>query len=59
MVGDDATRFALKTEFFRRVEALGPQQALFPSKGEPINEIVQQMEAINQYGSVKAQSPVN
>ncbi len=47
MVGDDATRFALRTEFFRRVEALGPQQALFPSKGEPINEIVQQMEAIN------------
>lgn len=47
MVGDDATRFALRTEFFRIVEALGPQQALFPSEGEPINEIVQQLEVIN------------
>lgn len=47
MVRDDAARFALKTEFFRRVETLGPQQALFPSKGGAIDEIVQQMEDIN------------
>ncbi|MBD1901302.1 PAP fibrillin [Coleofasciculus sp. FACHB-125] len=47
MVGDDATRFALKTELLQRVEALGLQQALFPSDGEPIDEIVQQLESIN------------
>jgi len=47
MVGDDATRFALKTELLQRVEALGLQQALFPSNGEPIDEIVQQLESIN------------
>jgi hypothetical protein len=47
MVEDDATRFALKTELLQRVEALGLQQALFPSDGEPIDEIVQQLESIN------------
>jgi hypothetical protein len=47
MVGDDATRFALKTELLQRVEALGLQQALFPSNGEPIDEIVRQLESIN------------
>ena len=47
MVEDDATRIALKTELLQRVEALGLQQALFPSDGEPIDEIVQQLENIN------------
>lgn len=48
MVGDDATRIALKTELWQRVETLGLQQALFPSEGgEPIDEIVQQLESIN------------
>ncbi|MEP0859676.1 PAP/fibrillin family protein [Trichocoleus sp. DQ-U1] len=47
MVGDDATRFALKTELLQRVEALGLQQALFPSDEEPIDAIVQQLEKIN------------
>ncbi len=47
MVGHDATRFALKTELLQRVEALGLQKALFPSDGEPIDEIVQQLEDIN------------
>ncbi|HEY9798301.1 MAG TPA: PAP/fibrillin family protein [Leptolyngbyaceae cyanobacterium] len=47
MVGDDATRIALKTELLQRVEALGLQQALFPSNGEPIDEIVRQLESIN------------
>ena len=47
MVENDATRFALKTELLQRVEALGLQQALFPSDGEPIDEIVQQLESIN------------
>jgi hypothetical protein len=47
MVGDDATRFALKTELLQRVEALGLQQALFPSNGEPIDEIVRQLESLN------------
>jgi hypothetical protein len=47
MVEDDATRFALKTELLQRVEAIGLQQALFPSNGEPIDEIVQQLESIN------------
>jgi hypothetical protein len=47
MVGDDATRFALKSELLQRVEALGLQQALFPSNGEPIDAIVQQLESLN------------
>jgi len=47
MVGDDATRIALKTELLQRVEALGLQQALFPSEGAPIDEMVQQLESIN------------
>ncbi|MBD1930471.1 MULTISPECIES: hypothetical protein [Cyanophyceae] len=47
MVGDDATRFVLKTELFQGVEALGLQQALFPSDGEPIDTIVQRLEDIN------------
>ncbi|MBD1928353.1 PAP fibrillin [Trichocoleus sp. FACHB-90] len=47
MVGDDTTRFALKAELLQRVEALGLQQALFPSDGEPIDAIVQQLESIN------------
>jgi hypothetical protein len=47
MVKDDATRIVLKTELLQRVEALGLQQALFPSNGEPIDEIVRQLESIN------------
>ena len=47
MVEDDATRIALKTELLQRVEALGLQQALFPSNGEPIDEIVRQLESLN------------
>ncbi|MEP0853479.1 MULTISPECIES: PAP/fibrillin family protein [Cyanophyceae] len=47
MVGDDVTRFALKAELLQRVEALGLQQALFPSDGQPIDAIVQQLESIN------------
>ncbi len=47
MMGDDATRAALKTELWRQVEALGPERCLFPSQGEPIDEIVQQLEDIN------------
>jgi len=47
MTRNEATRSTLKAEFFRLVEALGPQQALFPSKEGAIDEIVQQMEAIN------------
>ncbi|MBD1836749.1 PAP fibrillin [Coleofasciculus sp. FACHB-64] len=47
MIEDDATRFALQTKLLQRVEALGLQQALFPSDREPINEIVQQLESIN------------
>jgi hypothetical protein len=47
MEGDEATRFALKTELLQRVEALGLQQALFPSDAGSIDEIVQQLEGIN------------
>lgn len=47
MMGDDATRAALKTELWRQVEALGSERCLFPSQGEPIDEIVQQLEDIN------------
>jgi hypothetical protein len=39
MVGDDATRIALKTELLQRVKALGLQQALFQFDGEPIDAI--------------------
>jgi hypothetical protein len=47
MVEDDTTRIVLKTELLQRVEAIGLQQALFPSNGEPIDAIVQQLESIN------------
>lgn len=47
MMGDDATRAALKTELWREVEALGPERCLFPSSGAPIDEIVQQLESNN------------
>jgi len=47
MVKDDATRIVLKTELLQRLEALGLQQALLPSNGEPIDEIVRQLESIN------------
>jgi PAP_fibrillin len=45
MTGDE--RFSLKTELLQRIEALGLQQAIFPSKEESIDEIVRQLEAIN------------
>ncbi len=47
MVEDDTARSTLKTELFRRVDALGVQQALFPSQEERIDELVQQLERIN------------
>ncbi|KYC43719.1 PAP fibrillin [Scytonema hofmannii PCC 7110] len=47
MVGDDATRFALKTELWERVEALGVHRSLFPSSEETINKIVDQLESMN------------
>ena len=47
MVKDDVTRFALKAELWQRVEALGLQQALFTSDGEPIDAIVERLESIN------------
>lgn len=47
MVKDDTTRIALKAELLQQVEALGLQQALFPSHGEPIDEIVERLESIN------------
>lgn len=47
MVEDDTARSTLKTELFRRVDALGPQQALFPSQEELIDGLVQQLECIN------------
>ncbi|OWY63979.1 PAP fibrillin [cyanobacterium TDX16] len=47
MIGDDATRAALKTELERQVEAWGPERCLFPSQREPIDEIVQQLESVN------------
>jgi hypothetical protein len=47
MATDDTTRIAVKTELLQRVEALGLPQALFPSQGEPIDEIVQQLERLN------------
>lgn len=47
MVEDDTARATLKTELFQRVDALEPQQALFPSQEELIDELVQQLECIN------------
>ncbi len=47
MIKDDATRLSLKTELLQRVEALGLQQALFPSTEESIDEIVRHLERIN------------
>lgn len=47
MVKDDATRFVLKIGLLQRVEALGLQQALFPSDGREIDELVRQLESIN------------
>ena len=47
MVEDDTARSTLKTELFRRVDALEPQQALFPSQEESIDGLVQQLERIN------------
>jgi len=47
MIEDKVARLILKTEFFRKVEALGPVQALFPSQDESVDEIVRQLEAIN------------
>lgn len=47
MVEDETTRIALKTGLLQRVEALGLQQALFPSDGGVIDEMVQQLESIN------------
>lgn len=47
MVEDDSIKLALKAEFFQKVEDLGPQQALFPSQNEPIDQLVRQLEVIN------------
>ncbi|HAJ59657.1 MAG TPA: PAP fibrillin [Cyanobacteria bacterium UBA8543] len=47
MVETETVRATLKTELFRRVDALEPQQALFPSKEEFIDGLVQQLEYIN------------
>ncbi|WP_347239578.1 PAP/fibrillin family protein [Microcoleus sp. FACHB-68] len=47
MVEDETTRIALKTGLLQRVKALGLQQALFPSDGGEIDEMVRQLESIN------------
>ena len=47
MIGDETTRLALKTELLQRVEALGINQALFPSPVQTIDQIVQQLESLN------------
>ncbi|MFB2839819.1 PAP/fibrillin family protein [Floridanema evergladense] len=38
---------SLKTQLLQQIAALDPQQALFPSPNESINQIVQQLENIN------------
>jgi hypothetical protein len=47
MDSDDTTVLGLKTELKQRVEELGLQRAKFPSDGEPIDTIVQQLESMN------------
>lgn len=47
MIDDEAPRLILKNEFFRQVEALGPEQALLPSENKSVDEIIRQLEAIN------------
>jgi hypothetical protein len=47
MLGDTATRLALKTELWERVEALGFHRSLFPSSNEAIDKIVEQLESMN------------
>ncbi|HAX74760.1 MAG TPA: PAP fibrillin, partial [Cyanobacteria bacterium UBA11372] len=47
MIGDEATRLALKTELWQRVEALGANQALLPSPAQAIDQIVQKLEILN------------
>lgn len=47
MIEDESPRLILKSEFFRKVGALGPEQALFPSEDKSVDEIVRQLEAIN------------
>ncbi|HEY9848597.1 MAG TPA: PAP/fibrillin family protein [Leptolyngbyaceae cyanobacterium] len=47
MVIDRTAQTTLKTELLKQIRAFTPQQALFPSKNESINQLVQQLELIN------------
>ncbi len=47
MFEGDTARSGLKTELIQRIDALGLQQALFPADGEPIDEVVRQLEGLN------------
>jgi hypothetical protein len=47
MINDDATRSSLKAELLQRLEALGLEQALFPSTQESIDEILRRLESLN------------
>jgi hypothetical protein len=47
MIDDNVARIGLKNKLLSQVEALSLQQALFPSKEESIDAIVQQLENIN------------
>jgi hypothetical protein len=47
MINDDATRISLKAELLPRLEALGLEQALFPSTQESIDEILRRLENLN------------
>ncbi|MCU0543007.1 MAG: PAP/fibrillin family protein [Oscillatoriaceae cyanobacterium Prado104] len=47
MIGNETARSTLKIELLQRVEALGANQALFPSPKRSIDLIVEQLENIN------------
>lgn len=47
MVRDRSAQTTLKAEVLEQIRAFTPQQALFPSENESINQLVQQLELIN------------
>ncbi|OKH40028.1 PAP fibrillin [[Phormidium ambiguum] IAM M-71] len=47
LINDNTTRLSLRIELLQQIEALDPQQAIFPTSNESIDQIVQQLENIN------------
>jgi len=47
LINDNTNRLSLRIQLLQQIEALDPQQAIFPSPNESIDRIVQQLENIN------------